>query len=325
MSFWKRLLGTSEPPNADSLLMAAELGDLARIKKILRNAPDSVFGGVENRYGRTALHGAADKANADIARLLLISRANVNAEDSQGNTPLHLAVASAQVLSDEVRGTVELLLASGAAVNAKNSQGNTPLHLVGRAKKVAELLLARKADVEAVNNTGVSPLHTAVIGGCVGVARLLLARGANVDSSLINLAALRTMMFPDKGMDELVELLSARSASEGAEAAHEKSPHTPTLICGACGRSYRIGDDAVAIALEFAFGLARRTVVASDGAAPAREDLVDYLYDPSDGPPENVGPSREKARQNWELVQDSLSRGHRRTWRCRACAGINLY
>ncbi len=56
-----------------------------------------------------------------------------------------------------------MLLAHKAEVNAKNKDGNTPLHLAALNDHVdvAELLLAAKADVNARNELGNTPLKTA--------------------------------------------------------------------------------------------------------------------------------------------------------------------
>ena len=62
---------------------------------------------------------------------------------------------------------MELVLTKGAAVNARNSMGETPLHLASnnRLKGVMELLLAHKADVNVRDKSGLTPLHAAARGG----------------------------------------------------------------------------------------------------------------------------------------------------------------
>ena len=57
----------------------------------------------------------------------------------------------------------ELLLANKAEVNARDNNGGTPLHLrrLNGHKDVAELLLANKADVNAKDNSDGTPLHEA--------------------------------------------------------------------------------------------------------------------------------------------------------------------
>jgi ankyrin repeat protein len=77
------------------------------------------------------------------------------------------------------KDVAELLLASKAEVNAKNNSGTTPLHIAALLgyKAVAELLLANNAEVNPKNNNGSTPLHWAAKGGHKEVAELLRQHG----------------------------------------------------------------------------------------------------------------------------------------------------
>jgi WD40 repeat protein len=80
-----------------------------------------------------------------LAELLLANKADTNAKDDSGHTPLHYAFGSVEV--------VELLLQSGAEVNPKNNRGRTPLRMaeMRRQKDVVKLLLARGAKAKVVS------------------------------------------------------------------------------------------------------------------------------------------------------------------------------
>ena len=67
---------------------AAKSGDLEKVKALLKGNPDSVSSKDEN-YGATPLHFAASAAGKDVAELLLTNKAEVNAKDNNGWTPLH--------------------------------------------------------------------------------------------------------------------------------------------------------------------------------------------------------------------------------------------
>ena len=127
----------------------------------------------------------------------MVSNADVNAKNNQGDTPLH-------IVTDQGRKDLaEFLLANGAAANAKNNVRRTPLHSAGLLlgsnadvnardtigsaahthapggwwghREVAELLLASKAEVNARANDGATPLHDAAANGHIAVAELMLA------------------------------------------------------------------------------------------------------------------------------------------------------
>lgn len=59
-----------------------------------------------------------------MVKLLIEKGANVNALDSDRNTPLHIA---AQGKTDDHHEAAELLIAAGADVNAFNGDQETPL------------------------------------------------------------------------------------------------------------------------------------------------------------------------------------------------------
>jgi ankyrin repeat protein len=102
-------------------------GDLAKVKTLLTEHPD-LASSKDEKFGQTPLHVAALNDRLDVAKLLVASKADVNAAASNGSTPLHLAAA----------------------------KGN---------KDIAELLLNSKADVNAVDHDGWSPLHSAITYG----------------------------------------------------------------------------------------------------------------------------------------------------------------
>jgi ankyrin repeat protein len=124
------------------------------------------------RDGRTALHTAAEEAQLSVLKLLLERGANINAVDSDGNTPLHLVGGdewmgwsgwSAAEIKDSKKNQREvtwLLLKSGAKVDARNGRGRTPLHMATAKGQVqaAELLLKSGASVNALDWAVETPL-----------------------------------------------------------------------------------------------------------------------------------------------------------------------
>ncbi|XP_065047879.1 ankyrin repeat-containing protein At2g01680-like [Musa acuminata AAA Group] len=105
--------------------VAANAGHLKIIEQVLEYCPDSM--GLQNNTGRNFFHVAVEKKNLEVVKYVLRSpwlTELVNAQDDEGNTPLHLAVISRN------KKMVQVLL-SCASVNASvmNNSGRTPVDL----------------------------------------------------------------------------------------------------------------------------------------------------------------------------------------------------
>lgn len=156
---------------------AAKADDLAKVKRLLDARPEWV--NEIDGYAHTPLHIAAFYRRNKVAEVLLRYRADINARDLCGQTPLHSA---ADQFGENPKEIMELLLLNGAAVNAEDDSGETPLHVAVQSpaatKTVVEVLLAHNANVNARDRSGITPLHNA---GNKGVAEVLLAHGADAN------------------------------------------------------------------------------------------------------------------------------------------------
>jgi ankyrin repeat protein len=117
----------------------------------------------------TLLHGAAYWGGLENMRVLLDYGANPNAENKEGETPLHLVSQSR--LSYQERhggvGIVRLLLEHGVDLNARRKDGWTSLHLAafkGRVE-VAQVLLDHGANANTETEGGETALHLVVLQG----------------------------------------------------------------------------------------------------------------------------------------------------------------
>jgi len=102
----------------------------------------------------TAMHLTT---NLQHMRWMLENGADIEAENVQGQRPIHYAVYMRLV------EMVELLIQHGANVDAADVDGNTPLHYAARyGLDIVLLLVQHGAKVNVQNNKGETPLHDAV-------------------------------------------------------------------------------------------------------------------------------------------------------------------
>lgn len=124
----------------------------------------------------TPLHTHLDQPTVSLAllRTLLACGADVNAQNSRGETPLHTAVERGHTAA------AQLLVAHDAILGWRAVDGQTPLHDAAAAgfTDIVEMLCRAGAYVGGRNSNGWTPLHCAVESGDEGVVRVLLAYGA---------------------------------------------------------------------------------------------------------------------------------------------------
>lgn len=156
-----------------SLPEAVIAGDVARIKQLIANKADL---NVPDSQGLTPVRLAVDWYHADVVKLLIEGGANPNVKDAGGATPLITACMTSQ------KDCVEALLAGKADHSAKNQGGMTALHLatmVGQIE-IVEMLIKAGADVNAKTENGQTPLAVAQERNQADIADLLKKHGGTV-------------------------------------------------------------------------------------------------------------------------------------------------
>ena len=207
---------------------AAQNGDREAVRALLKKGIDV---NEAQGDGSTALHWAAIKGDAEMARMLIYAGANVRATTRIGAyTPLYLAAKGGY--SD----VVAVLLAGGADAKAVTSNGTTPLMIAAAAGDTRSItsLIENGADINAMDGAkGETPLIFAAGFNRTDAVKLLLARGADhkVTTKVVDLFALTA---PE-------EEAMLRGAGGNAPPGARPAANRPADVAGAT-RAYRYNE-----------------------------------------------------------------------------------
>ena len=180
IALYLRRHGIEFDPNR-ALLEAATGGLKSFIVILLDENASAVFEepfdvNVQGEDGKTALHLASYRGQADCVQLLLDWGADLEVKDEEGNTPLCTSTLS----------TARLLIEKGADPSAVNESGQNGLHFAlvqrGRADALeyVQLLISHGVDWKRPDEWGRTPLHLCCGHGSPELVALLLQNGVDV-------------------------------------------------------------------------------------------------------------------------------------------------
>lgn len=177
-------------PRMTPIELAVQFGHIDIVKLLIANGArlSSASTG-----GDSLAHRAAEYGHLNVLQLLLKSGFSLDRRDDTGSTLLHAAASGSQ---PEI---ASFLISKGVDVNADNFNRASPLHVVGESRwwnsdnedteiklrqtvATAQILLDAGADVRVRDKYENTPLHDAASRGLEGVAELLLAHGAEVNA-----------------------------------------------------------------------------------------------------------------------------------------------
>jgi len=159
---------------------AIKKDDVQAVAKAIREGAD-VNAFYPSGASLTALAKAAESDSLKVAKLLIEKKADVNLSDQRGGTALK------QAALNNSTNVAELLLKQKADANAQDKSGYTPLMFASEAGfyDVAQLLIDHGATIDGRRNSyGMTALFHAIKGRSETVARLLVERGADVNSPM---------------------------------------------------------------------------------------------------------------------------------------------
>lgn len=132
---YKKQIGQYNGNNV--LMIAASEGDVELAKILVDRGMDLK----ECYFGKSLLHLAAEKGHADFCRWLLENGEEVDARDSNGNTPLLMVVFSNPRFGSVSRNHIEtcrVLLEAGANPQTTNKQGISPINIAESESKMPD-------------------------------------------------------------------------------------------------------------------------------------------------------------------------------------------
>jgi ankyrin repeat protein len=175
-------VNSASPRGTTRLHMAAAMNCLSEVQLLMCHKANP---NARDADGRTPLFDAELCESIEVVHALARAGADVNAQCNDGDTPLHLAAANGRYLA------VQALLACGASTQLRNRFGETPLIAVpglrdecrDQGARIAKLLIEHGADVRACDNKGRQAIHFAARLGYDELLATLINEGADPDDS----------------------------------------------------------------------------------------------------------------------------------------------
>lgn len=177
-----------------ALVDAIKGGQPAMVTLLLNNGANPQ---IQDMNGRTPFHEAVETENLEIIQILS-KKSNPLSRDKEGKTPLSISFKKKTAIMNAVLGN---------DVNITDSDGNTPIHIAVSAKsgaKILTTLIKKGYPFDTRNSSGYTPLALAVINNETDAANTLLENGALPFAEINNRGdTVLTLAFKEKNTEML--------------------------------------------------------------------------------------------------------------------------
>ncbi|XP_053348677.1 transient receptor potential cation channel, subfamily N, member 1 [Clarias gariepinus] len=195
------------------LLLAVKAGNVGIVKELLSDLSESQLKAKTKENGDTALHICCRRRHVDMARVLVEFNGNLDCQNDEGQTPLHIAawegdqamlkffyyrIANPNIVDKLDKFPLHIAAERGhttavdvltqlfnSNVLERTKDGSTLLHIASQCGQLemVQSLLKKGVPIHMPNKSGALCLHVAAKFGHAIVVRALLLNGAHVDAT----------------------------------------------------------------------------------------------------------------------------------------------
>ena len=152
------------------LIDAIQSGSTELVRLLLEKGASPL---IQEMYGRNAFHEAALLGDPEMITIIRLAGGDPLGRDTDGNTPFSIVLP---------KGEAAIRAVLGSNLNLSDSNGNTPVHVAVMSMvepEILTMLLKMNYPVNRRNSSGTTPLTVAIAQDSIQLASILLQYGAD--------------------------------------------------------------------------------------------------------------------------------------------------